>query len=471
MAGALHAIFSPMKLRIPDVGSTTEHPQRSTRRRSLFAATATVAFVIGACVRHHLERPVATSPGSRERTRHERGLEALEAVGGPDYDRTVKALDALSPDMSRLNVEGPYGDVMSRPGLDLKSRELVNVAAITALASARPALKFHVAGMLNTGWTADEIVETMLHATVYAGFPAALYGMQVAREVFGERGVDYRPKSARPEGDAWQLGIESLRASSGDEVAQIMGALADVAPDLARLTVEFARGEIWSRPGLSGKDRALATLAMVVARGNQDNAVRHHVEACLRAGWTRAELTEVLMQLPVYVGWPKALTATGPALEVFERVDNEGLSPTSDRTHALVDRHRPEDAKARRERGLEALGRISRSSGQAVVKSFDDIAPDLGAYIVEFAYGDVFARPNLDLKTRELATVAALTAKGTAADAGPLEVHVHAALNVGASRLEVVEVILQMLPYAGFVSVQQAMALAGGVFAERASGG
>ena len=53
-----------------------------------------------------------------------------------------------------------------------------------------------------------------------------------------------------------------------------------------------------------------------------------------------------------------------------------------------------------------------------MVNSFNDIAPDLGRYIVEFSYGDVFARPNLDLKTRELATVAALTARGTAADAG-----------------------------------------------------
>jgi hypothetical protein len=48
---------------------------------------------------------------------------------------------------------------------------------------------------------------------------------------------------------------------------------------------------------------------------------------------------------------------------------------------------------------------ISKSSGEAVVKSFEDIAPDLGRYILEFSYGDIFSRPNLDLKTRELVTV------------------------------------------------------------------
>ena len=446
---------------------TIEHSQSHPRRLGVLAATTTFAIVIAAWVGRHLAGPVTAQTGSSENTRYVRGLEALKAVGGPDYDRTVRALDSLSPDLSRLNIEGPYGDVMSRPGLDSKSRELVNVAAVTALASARPALKYHIAGMLNTGWSPGEIVETVLHATVYAGFPAAQYGMQVVREVFTERGVDYRATSARPDGDDWQLGIRNLRATSGDKAAQIAGSLADVAPDLTRLAVEFAHGEIGNRPGMSLKDRELATLAMVIANGNQDNAVRYHVEACLRAGWTRAQLTEVLIQLPVYVGWPKALTATGPALEVFQRVEHDGLPPASERTDGLANRRQAEDDRVRSARGLESLTRISQAAGEAVVNSFNDIAPDLGRYIVEFSYGDVFARPNLDLKTRELATVAALTARGTAADAVPLRVHVNAALNVGANRQEVVEAITHMLPYAGFVSVQQAMTLAAEVFAER----
>ena len=369
--------------------------------------------------------------------------------------------------MSRLNIEGPYGDVMSRPGLDLKSRELVNVAAITALANARPALKYHIAGMLNTGWSPGEIVETVLHATVYAGFPAAQYGMQVVREVFSERGVDYRAMSARPEGDDWQLGIKNLRATGGDKVAQA----ADRSRTWRRIWPDSPwssrMARFWNRPGMSLKDCELATLAMVIANGNQDNAVRYHVEACLRTGWTREQLTEVLIQLPVYVGWPKALTATGPALEAFQRVEREGLPPASERTTAW-----PTGARRKAiARGMHAASRRSAASAgppaQAVVNSFNDVAPDLGQYIIEFSYGDVFARPNLDVKTRELATVAALTAKGTAADAVPLQVHVHAALNVGANRQEVVEAIMHMLPYAGFVSVQQAMTLAAEVFAER----
>ncbi|MEL6061055.1 MULTISPECIES: carboxymuconolactone decarboxylase family protein [unclassified Methylobacterium] len=117
----------------------------------------------------------------------------------------------------------------------------------------------------------------------------------------------------------------------------------------------------------------------------------------------------------------------------------------------------------RYQRGLEQLKAVSGPQGAAVVESLNDIAPDLGRYIVEFAYGDVFARPGLDLKTRELATVAALAAMGTAAP--QLKVHMRAALRVGASRQEIVETVMQMIPYAGFPAALNAIGIARDAFA------
>ncbi|SDN88334.1 4-carboxymuconolactone decarboxylase [Methylobacterium phyllostachyos] len=117
----------------------------------------------------------------------------------------------------------------------------------------------------------------------------------------------------------------------------------------------------------------------------------------------------------------------------------------------------------RYQRGLDQLRAISGPQGAAVVESLNDIAPDLGRYIVEFAYGDVFARPGLDVKTRELATVAALTAMGTAAP--QLKVHMQAALRVGASRQEIVETVMQMIPYAGFPAALNAISTARDAFA------
>lgn len=113
---------------------------------------------------------------------------------------------------------------------------------------------------------------------------------------------------------------------------------------------------------------------------------------------------------------------------------------------------------SRYERGLAQLEAVSGTHGAKVVQSLEDIAPDLGRYIVEFAYGDIFARPGLDLKTRELTTVAALTAMGTAT--AQLKVHIQAALHVGASRQEIIETILQMIPYAGFPAALNAVTVA-----------
>ncbi len=115
--------------------------------------------------------------------------------------------------------------------------------------------------------------------------------------------------------------------------------------------------------------------------------------------------------------------------------------------------------------GLEKLNEIDGEAGQKVMDSLKDIAPDLGQYIIEFAFGDVYSRPGLDLKSREIATVAALTALGTAAP--QLKVHIHGALNVGCTRKEVVEIIIQMAVYAGFPAALNGIAAAKEVFKER----
>lgn len=94
-----------------------------------------------------------------------------------------------------------------------------------------------------------------------------------------------------------------------------------------------------------------------------------------------------------------------------------------------------------------------------------DIAPDMARLVAEFAYGDIYGRPGLGLKTRELATVSALTALGNC----PLQLksHINGALNSGWTREEVVEVIMQMAVYAGFPAALNGLYAAKEVFKER----
>lgn len=119
--------------------------------------------------------------------RYERGLEKLKEVDGKAGEAIIEGLKDIAPDLARYVIEFPFGDVYCRPGLDLKSREIAAVAALTALGTATPQLKVHINGALNVGLSRQEVVEIIIQMTVYAGFPAALNGMLAAKEVFQER--------------------------------------------------------------------------------------------------------------------------------------------------------------------------------------------------------------------------------------------------------------------------------------------
>jgi 4-carboxymuconolactone decarboxylase len=119
--------------------------------------------------------------------RFARGAKALARIDGEGGQRVIDALADIAPDFARYLVEFPFGDIYSRPGLDLRSREIATIAALTALANAAPQLKVHIAAGLNVGLSETEIVETIMQMAIYAGFPAALNGLFAAKEVFAAR--------------------------------------------------------------------------------------------------------------------------------------------------------------------------------------------------------------------------------------------------------------------------------------------
>ena len=119
----------------------------------------------------------------------------------------------------------------------------------------------------------------------------------------------------------------------------------------------------------------------------------------------------------------------------------------------------------RYQRGWEKLMEIDGEGGEKVIESLQDIAPDLGRYIVEFAFGDIYSRDGLDLKQRQLVTLASLTTQGGCEP--QLQVHMNAALNVGLSPQEITEAITHCIPYTGFPRVLNAIFVAKRVFQER----
>lgn len=116
-------------------------------------------------------------------TRFERGLQQLTKIDGEAGQKVIESLQDICPDLARYTIEYPFGDIYSRPGLDLKTREIATVAALTAMGNCAPQLKVHLHAALNVGCTEEELKEVIIQMSGYAGFPAALNGMFALKEV------------------------------------------------------------------------------------------------------------------------------------------------------------------------------------------------------------------------------------------------------------------------------------------------
>ncbi|PQP43850.1 4-carboxymuconolactone decarboxylase [Mycolicibacterium austroafricanum] len=122
-----------------------------------------------------------------ERARYERGAEMLARVDGEGGQRVVEALADIAPALAHHIVAYGFGDVYARPGLTPAQRQLVTLGMLTALGGCEPQLDVHINASLNVGLTPSEIVEAIIHAAVYCGFPKALNAIFVAKRVFAER--------------------------------------------------------------------------------------------------------------------------------------------------------------------------------------------------------------------------------------------------------------------------------------------
>ena len=394
--------------------------------------------------------------------RFDLGAAVLRRIGGHDFDGPVKRLAEISPDMARFTVEYAYGDVLSRPGLDLRLRQICTVSALIAQGSVQPQLKFHMEGLLNVGGRPQDLIEILFLSTATLGFPTVIDAIGIVRRIFAERAVPFTPAPARDDDgtDRHRRGLDAFRDLMQADPSEHMAPFADVSPELAQWSIEFAFGDILAREGLEAKAKQLAIFSMLAAAGNRTDALRFHLRGALSCGATPTEIVEALIQISVYAGFPAALNAFAVARDVLAKPSEQ---PVPDASGVPLS----ESRTLRRERGLATLSATSSAAGDAVVRSFDDISPEIGRMIVEHSYGDIFHRGTIDLKTRELTACAALAARGAKATETPLRVHINAALTAGASRAEVVETLLNLLPYSGYPAVQDAMSIAGQEFLKR----
>ncbi|MGI9623226.1 MAG: carboxymuconolactone decarboxylase family protein [Acidimicrobiales bacterium] len=265
--------------------------------------------------------------------RHAAALEVLDGFlgGRGDPARVARSMQRRHGPLGDFGIDVVLGDIWARPELSRRDRSLIVVSVLGALGSSDE-LAWHTQVGLNHGLTRTEIDEALLHVAVYAGFPMAMQASRIVDECLRSLdGVDRlpeRPKSAR-QGDA------ERRAAACDVRQTITGGRTSSEPaedfddvvarigEVGRVMYPWAFGDVWARPELGRRDRSLIVIALLTALSREDE-LSFHIPAGLNHGLSRAEVEEIMVQLTIYAGVPRAIGGALAMRQVFADLDAPG---------------------------------------------------------------------------------------------------------------------------------------------------
>lgn len=230
-----------------------------------------------------------------------------------------------------------------------------------------------------------------------------------------------------------------------------------MAPDLHRIADEALFGSIWQRPGLKIEHREMITLTALTVLG-RENQLRRHVGNAINLGLSSQQVIEVMIHASFYSGVPAAFNAMGIAKEVF---DDKAISFTPQLVYDSNET--PEDLYQRgAQRRRELMG---EPSAGAAAEPVTQAERDFNRLTTEYYWGSVWTRPGLDLESRSICTLSALTVLGRE---GPLRSHIRGALHIGLTQEQIVEVFIHTSFYGGLPFTRAAIDIANGIFRSKA---
>jgi 4-carboxymuconolactone decarboxylase len=222
------------------------------------------------------------------------------------------------PGLANLLIEAVFGGVWHRPGLALNDRLLCTIAALAVGPRLRSLRQYINAGM-DHGLEADAVREILVQVSLYAGFSSAAETLPLLAEILTERDV---PFPADPPEDA---SLEEMTSRGSELMNMLHGARArqgyaaadnPVTGALYPTAVQYGYGEIWFRPGLEHRQRALVAVAGFTALRLPEQ-VGKFGQSALNVGLSKAEIIEAIIQTAPYTGFPPALNALGALSAAF----------------------------------------------------------------------------------------------------------------------------------------------------------
>ena len=252
----------------------------------------------------------------------------------------------------------------------------------------------------------------------------------------------------------YETGLINLKAIDQEAGEKVLSSLNTISPDLGKYIIEYAFGDIYNRKALALKSKEMAVVAALTAMGNATPQLKVHINGALNVGCNIAEIQEIMLQMSAYSGFPSAINGMLALKEVLVERQSEGKH---DEKGVALPSSVPQ-GQTRYDFGADQLKTLNVNQVKNLEQTFKDISPDMAKFIIEYGFADIYARPALLPKDREIATIAALTAVGTVTP--QLKFHIDAGLNIGIRQEEVVEIMLLMSVYGGFpAAINGTMAL------------
>jgi len=218
----------------------------------------------------------------------------------------------VAPALEKYTQGTLLGEVWQRPGLSLRDRSVVTLAALIAR-NQTVEMPFYLNLALDNGVKPHEISEIITHLAFYSGWANAVSAAAFAKSVFAERkiGTDQLPPASPA-----LLPLD--KASETQRATRVGEQFSTVAPALVQDTTNVLFRDLWLRPGLAPRDRSLVTVSALIATG-QMAQIPYHLNRAMDNGLTQTEAGEAIAHLAYYVGWPNTFSALPVAKEVFEK--------------------------------------------------------------------------------------------------------------------------------------------------------
>ena len=262
--------------------------------------------------------------------RHATALDVLTAMmgGAVDAGQMADTLRARYGALGSFAVDVVLGDLWSRPQLSRRDRSLIVLAVLASIGSTEE-LSIHTQIGLNNGLTRSEIEEVLLHVAAYTGFPMAMQAARVVEARFCLiDGVEQLP--ARDPAEATSDAERRVRAAdvrrtltagrAKSDPDEDMAALISHLGEVGRIAYQWAFGDVWSRPALERRDRSLVVIAILTVLSRVDE-LAFHIPAGLNHGLSRVEIEEIMVQMTIYGGIPRAVEGIHAMKTAYAKLD------------------------------------------------------------------------------------------------------------------------------------------------------